>query len=242
MPHSYSENFQVLHFECDPWQRMSPASVLRRVQEAGTAHCESLGLGDELYQRTGTAFLLAKLSLLVLARMPHLGEAVTVHTQAYGMRRAVYHRVTALHAQNGDKLCEADSRWVLVDVEARRILRKPLEEFTAYFNGEPDAAGMHPMEMPKPGELLPLGELCAGYSVCDRNGHVNNTRYVDMMCDHLPLEKLKQAPPRQVLACYHNEIPLGGSFSLQSALLEDGGFYFAARRGESRDFEGLVRF
>ncbi len=242
MPLTYEKDIRVTFGECDAFGRMTPGSALRRFQEIATEQCERLGFDNAFYQRTGTAFLLAKLSLLVLARMPHLGEAVTVHTQAYGMRRAVYHRVTALHAQNGDKLCEADSRWVLVDVEARRILRKPLEEFTAYFNGEPDAAGMHPMEMPKPGELLPLGELCAGYSVCDRNGHVNNTRYVDMMCDHLPLEKLKQAPPRQVLACYHNEIPLGGSFSLQSALLEDGGFYFAARRGESRDFEGLVRF
>lgn len=240
MPLCYEQDFNVCHFECDPWDRMTPGAVLRRVQEIGTEQCVSLGVDEALYRRTGTVFLLVKLSLQMYGRMPAIEETIHMQTRAQGMRRAVYHRVTSLHTQSGEKLCEADSRWVLVDTAARRILRKPLAEFEPFFCETPTEE--HPMDLPRPEALYHIDDLCATYSLCDRNGHVNNTRYADMMCDHLPLERLQKALPRQMLLHYHTEIALRQAFTLHGAPVGPDGYYFAASQGDGRDFEGYALF
>lgn len=240
MPLCHSQEFSVFHFECDPWDRMTPGAVLRRVQEISTGQCTFLGLDEELYKRTGTVFLLAKVSLQVLCRMPEIDEKITIETRAYGMRRAVYHRLTSLHSQNGTKLCEADARWVLVDTAARRILRRPLPEFAPFFTEQPKEE--HQMEMPKPAQVQQLESFCAKYSLCDRNGHVNNTRYADILCDNLPIEKLEKAPPQKMIFSYHSEIALSQAFELCGANLEENQYYFAANSQKGKHFEGFAQF
>ena len=240
MPLVYEEHFTALNTECDPWDRMTPGSVLRRVQDISIAQCEQKGLNEALYQKTQTTFLLAKLSL-VIGRMPAVGERVRMETRAYGARRALYHRVTSLHAEDGAKLCEADSRWVLINTATRRIMRQPPEEFAHVYVDTPGEEE-HELSFPKPGRLFPLGEVRASYTLCDRNGHVNNTKYADLVCDHLPLERLSQGMPKQMLLCYHSEIPLGSTFSLCSAPEGDTGFYFLAQSEDTKHFECFVRF
>ncbi|MGD9559245.1 MAG: acyl-[acyl-carrier-protein] thioesterase [Oscillospiraceae bacterium] len=240
MPLSYEAPFTVFQFECDPWDRMSPGAVLRRVQEVSTDQCETLGINEALYQRTHTVFLLNKISLEI-SRLPRIREAVTLATHAYGMKRAVYHRTTALHAQNGEKLCEADSRWLLVDTESRRILRNPIPEFAATFTDEP-GEGAHAMEMPKPGEMEPCQKLRAGYLMCDRNGHVNNAWYADLICDNLPLKTLKSRVPRKMVLSYRIEIAMGDSFEFSRCTMENDSYYFRASVEGRKNFEGFVWF
>ncbi|MDL2218946.1 hypothetical protein LJC04_01210 [Ruminococcaceae bacterium OttesenSCG-928-O06] len=241
MPLSYEQQFTAFYFECDLWDRMAPGAVLRRVQEISTAQCDALGINEALYRRTGTVFLLAKLSLQV-QRMPRLLEDVRIETRAYGMKRAVYQRMTSLHnAQTGEKLCETDARWILVDTETRRIRRKPLDEFLPLFNEEPGAEG-HNMDIVRPKTLYPIKEMRATYTLCDRNGHVNNTKYADIVCDHLPIEQLRAAVPKRMLLWYHSEIPLSSSFSLAGAPSGENGYYFVAAQQDRKNFECQIEF
>lgn len=236
----FDRHFTVYHFECDPWRRMTPGAVLRRAQEIATAQCEDIGIDDAFYARTGTAFFLSKISLEYY-RAPMLGEQVRMQTRPYGMRKALYHRVTTMYSEAGEKLCEVDSRWVLVDVASRHILRKPREEFAPYFSEEP--AEEHDMPKIKPeGEPQPLAGMRAAYTLCDTNMHVNNTRYADFVCDHLPMACLEKAMPKKLVFNYHNEIPIGEEFALYGAEGAGGGHYFLAQSGQVKNFEALVMF
>lgn len=242
MPLVYQEEFRVLQFECDPWDRMTPGAVLRRVQEIGTLQCELLGLTEEHYRATKTLFLLSRISLEMYAA-PTIGQQVRIETRAYGMHRAVYQRVTTMYdAFTGEKLCEADSRWVLVNTETRRILRKEPEGFNSPFVEPPGAEG-HSMDMLPHSSAESCGSFVAGYTLCDRNGHLNNTRYADLVCDCLPLEQLRQ-PVQKMLLFYRVEIPLGGEFELICAPVEaeESSFYVAAQDGRRTNFEAIVTF
>lgn len=239
MPLCYEQNFKALGFECDLWDRMKPGAVLRRVQEIATEQCESLGIDEAFYVRTGTVFLLSRLSLQV-ARMPQLGEQVRLETRAYGMRKALYHRLTTLYAQNGDMLCETDSRWLLVDRNTHRIMRRPLEEFQPYFSEDP--AEEHSMEMPKPANPQKCGQGVASYSVCDRNGHMNNTCYADVVCDALPVERLQQAIPSRILMYYRAEIPFGEAYDLLGEPVGEDSYYYVAVKSGDKKFESFVSF
>lgn len=242
MPLCREETFQVVYDECDAWDRMTPGAVLRRTQQIATMQCEAFGVDPAFYARTHTAFVLSRLSLEVY-RMPRPNDRVRIETRAYGMRRAVYHRVTSLHAENGEKLCETDGRWVLIDTVAKRIVRKPLEAFEPHFNDVPGAEE-HEINMPKVKreDTEKLSEQRAVFSLCDRNGHVNNTRYADLVCDLLPLEALRAGAPKKMLFSYHSEIPMAQPFALYGASPQQDGYYYAAWIDEAKCFEAHVTF
>lgn len=240
MPLCYDDDFIVYQYECDPWDRMTAGAALRRIQEASNAQCDSIGLTFEAHDRTHTVFLLSKMSLRVVSRMPHLYEKIHIQTRAYGMRRATFHRVTSLHTAAGEKLCEADTRWMLVDTTTRRILRTLPDEF-AHILVDTPGAEEHDMNFPHPTSLVDLGEFRAGYSLCDRNGHLNNTRYADIMCDHLPITEFEKGPPQRVMLYFRAEIPFNHTFTLGSTAADDG-YYFLASEGGKKSFEGFVSF
>ena len=56
--------------ECDFALRLSMGGLLRLVQEASTRHCTLLGITEERYRETHTAFLLAKLCAQVYRVIP----------------------------------------------------------------------------------------------------------------------------------------------------------------------------
>lgn len=241
MPLVYEEDFKVLHSECDPWDRMTPGAVLRRVQEMSTAHCDTLGMDEAHYEKTHTAFMLSRISLLV-QRIPTLQENIHIQTRAYGMHRAVYQRVTSLYGETGELLCEADSRWVLVDTDTRRILRAEPEGFSPF--ADMPGAEEHDLSMPKMGAGEKVARCTATYSLCDRNMHMNNTRYADVVCDALPLEDLAKGPVRRMVLVYRAEIAMGHGFDLlhcQTGEGGEGGHLFAAQEEGHKHFECFVQ-
>ena len=105
----YSESFTVKAYECDAEARMTPGAILRRAQQISTDQCDLLGLTNEVYARTHTAFLLAKLAVEFYAPV-RAGQCVTLATRPSAPQRAVYGRYTTLCAQDGTVLSAVDSR------------------------------------------------------------------------------------------------------------------------------------
>ena len=97
-------------------------------------------------------------------------------------------------------------------------------------------------EMEIPVEEVLVGEEAARYSRCDQNRHLNNTRYADLICDHLPLERLEAGPVRELTISYHREAPLGCTLGLYAWEEEPGRYYFLGKNGEQSCFEAAVKF
>ncbi len=236
----YEQDFDVLHFECDINDRMTPSAMLRRAQEVSGRQCVSLGIDDAFYERSHSVFLLSKVSLKI-SNMPYSQQHVRIKTRAYGIKRAVYYRMTVLQDERGETLCEMDSRWVLVDTQTKRIMRTAPSEISQHFFGEP-VGETHSFDIPKPGALFNLQQLRAGYSVCDRIGHVNNSNYADFVCDHLPFERLQSALPQRMVFLYRSEIVANSSFSLLGSCISEGGYYFLGEQNDIKNFEAYAEF
>lgn len=104
-----------------------------------------------------------------------------------------------------------DSRWVLIDTEKRIILRKHPEQFNDQWAA--DVPFELPIKLPRiaPEDCEVLGEQQAVYSRCDMNGHLNNTRYADIVCDAVPWEVWDTAQIRDFTISYHREVPAGSA-------------------------------
>ena len=75
----------------------------------------------------------------------------------------------------------------MVDTETGRILRSP-----GWTHAELPERRRCPRSCPSSSTrartLTAAGERRASYSLCDLNGHINNSFYLDIACDALPLE------------------------------------------------------
>ena len=239
-PDCYEARRAVPECECDFALRLSMGGLLRLVQGASTRHCTLLGITEERYRETHTAFLLAKLCAQVYRVIP-AGAELTLSTRPAAPAKAVYHRYTTLTLEDGQPAAAVDARWVLVDTETKRILRRAPEALGLPFTN-PSVPEL-PILIPKPGEEpLPLGEETVRYSRCDQNRHLNNTRYADLICDHLPLERLEAGPVRELTISYHREAPLGCTLGLYAWEEEPGRYYFLGKNGEQSCFEAAVKF
>ena len=101
-----------------------------------------------------------------------------------------------------------------------------------------------PMRMTKadPGDCRPVGEFTATYSRCDMNGHMNNTRYADVLCDALPWEVWDKGEVRDLMIYYHWEIPQGGRCALYTARTGESTYYFYGEREGKSSFEASLTF
>ena len=112
----YSEQWLVNRHDGDFYGDIKPASILRYVQQVSTAHAYHMGVTDEVYARTHTAYVLAKIAMHI-TRMPHVDETVTLITEPERLKHAVNKRITTLCAAQGQAAAAADSRWVLTAVD-----------------------------------------------------------------------------------------------------------------------------
>lgn len=239
-PERYETRRLIPEYECDFALRLTMGGLLRLVQEVSTRQCTLLGITEERYRETRTAFLLAKLCAQVYREIP-AGAEVCLVTRPAAPARAVYHRYTTLTLEDGQPAAAVDARWVLVDTGTRRILRRAPEALGLPFTS-PSVPEL-PILFPKPEEEPPLlGEERVRYSRCDQNRHLNNTRYADLICDYLPPERLEAGPVRELTISYHREAPMGCTLGLYAGETEPGRYYFLGKNGEQTCFEAAVKF
>lgn len=236
----FTMSFPVTSADCDLKRRMTPGALLRLCQNIATDHCTALGLTSEYYAQNHLAFLLAKISCR-WNRPIYLDERITLCTRPEAAKRASYKRITEVRDAAGEEIALVDSRWVLVDTDSRRILRRPTEGIAALPFAETVEREL-PFRLPRPDAAEVLWECRASYSQCDQNGHINNTRYIDLACDALPLEQISETPLETLCVTYHSEIPAGQTYTVERAQLTGRDWYIACNQPQKRCFEGVFTF
>lgn len=235
----YTRQMLVLDHECDWNRKMTAGALLRMAQQIAIEQCDHVGMNKEFYLENHAVFLLARAAFR-FERVPDCGELLTLETLPELSHRATYKRITRVKDQEGKQVALIDSRWILVNTDTKRILRQPPEGF----QNLPFAQEI-PFELdqtiPVPEELESCGTLFASYSMCDENGHVNNTRYADAAADALPQECLREKSILEFAIRYHRELPAGEQEELVRGKLPDGRWYVRGMRDGKPGFECLLK-
>lgn len=234
----YEQTIVVTQNECDLNERMKLSALLRRVQQISTDHCTDLGVTGEDYIRTHSAFLLAKMSVIIHDDMM-VGEKLRLLTHPGIAQKAVYPRFTEIFHEDGRLAAEVDARWILVDTESRRILRRAPEDLPLDFGNE--IVPLHDISIPKEKEAEAVGSERIGYSRTDRNRHLNNTEYADIICDHLPLELMSEKAVSRFIIHYHQEVKMGETVEIFRKNLEENWYVSGSVEGKN-SFEALLNF
>ena len=185
----YEGSYLVDTRDIDQWYRCRPSGLLGILQEAAVAAaCALHASRDEMLEKYDMFWMLARLWYR-LERPLLWRERITVRTWHRGGRGASTYRDFDLLA-DGVPVGEAVSVWVLAQAQTRRLGRMSrISEFQGTDGGAlcKDKLLSH---IRVPEHMEPVERRMLHYSDTDVNGHVNNARYADFICDTLRMEKL----------------------------------------------------
>lgn len=240
----FEKEITVHQFDCDLNSKMKVGAIMRQVQQISTDHCDSIGITEDRYIETHTAFLLAKISVEIYKEIP-VREKLKAVSRPFQPVRAVYQRYTSLYNEAGEESASVDARWILTDILNKRILRRAPEELGLSFEQSSDRA--HNMDIPRVKDAPKVGTVTVGYSRTDLNRHMNNTEYADVLSDFLPQELMCSKGIRKLVLNYHQEIPMGQTVNIHLREIpgdeeKESGWYGCGMLGEVKAFEAWIQF
>lgn len=241
MSRSYRHTYHIDTRDLDCFDLCRPSAVLGYLQDvAGLAAEDFGGATPRMMEKYRHTWMLARVQF-TLDRPLRLHDALELHTWHRGGDGAVMYRDTDL-VLNGQTVGQALASWVLADVDTRALAR--MSAFPELQDTDGGALNrttrLRPLRLPS--DLAEAQRRPLHYSDLDVNGHVNNTRYADFLCDALAL----QAAPAgafvtEVQLNYLKECRAGEVLTLKAGWRDGAGLVGGEDgQGEAR-FAGLLR-
>lgn len=199
----YTDTHRVISQYTDVDGVLKPAALLRYMQEgAANAMIADGPSYDELADR-GLVFVISKITMSIYTDI-HANDEIVVETWATESTRASFNRAYRI-LRNGVVAAEAASVWALLDTNRRRLVRVGDIEL-GYREDEPLDLDI-PSKLHLPEDMKLVGERRVSYSDIDRNRHMNNTAYADMICDYVFRSEISRVSKMTI--SYVNEAPFG---------------------------------
>ena len=229
----YQQNFTVTDNCVDCYGRLKPSMILYYVQEVAGRHFDNISMDYDSLAEKGMIWAIIRQKVQI-SRIPKRGETIRVETWPMPTTRVAYPRSVVAYDEAGNEVFRSISVWVLMDIRSRSMIL-PAK------SGVSVVGSLRGNELTAP-NALPAKNLvnhrCR--SVCftdlDRNGHMNNTKYLDWIDDLIPSSFQKDHDLKELTVCYMSEAREGQTLDMKWGFLEDGSLQVDAHRiSEEKD-------
>ena len=229
----YSQTFEITDLHVDCCGRLLPGKILFLMQEVAGNHFAELSMDYDSLAQRGLFWAITR-NKVQITRLPMRGETIRLETWPMPTTRVAYPRSIVAYDEAGREVFRSITLWVLMDLNNRRMVL-------------PGKSGIEVAGTLRGNELasplgLPAKALNSSRSryVCftdlDRNGHMNNTRYLDWIYDLLPARFHREHSIREFTLCYLNEALEGQQQTLSWDFPEEGCLQIDAHlRQEDKD-------
>ena len=229
----YQKDFFIDDIAVDCYGRLKPSTILLYAQEVAGLHFSELLMDyDALAQRR--MFWAVTRHKVQITRLPRRGETIRIETWPMPTTRVAYPRSMVAYDAQGNECFRSISLWVLMDLDTRNMIL-------------PGKSGISVVGTLRGNELTsPLGlpakpmgsrrERPVCFTDLDRNGHMNNCRYLDWIDDLLPSAFHAQHVVKEFTVCYLSEAREGQKLDMQWDFIEENTLQVDAhRRSEEKD-------
>ena len=230
----YSQNFEINDHFVDCFGRMTPASILMMIQEVAGKHCVALSVDYETLARRGMFWAVTR-HRVQIERLPRLGETIRVETWPMPTTKVAYPRSVVAYDAAGNECFRAISLWVLMNLDTRSMILPGKSGISVI-------GSLRGLELPSPGSLALMDhtqtrqrQVC--FTDLDRNGHMNNTRYLDWVSDLLPSAFHQGHEVKEFTICYHAEAREGQVLGLSWDFPQEDCLQVDARRADTEKEE-----
>lgn len=198
----YRQTFNLSDIHLDCFRRLKPSVLLYLVQEVSCNHAAMLGASWEALAEKQLFWALIRHRVRI-HRMPQAGETITLETWPMPTTRIAYPRATVGYDEAGNLLFESHALWILMDLNSREMVLpgKSGVEVT----GNPRTLSLEAPSSIPPKPLEQHRVHTVGYTLLDRNGHMNNTYYLDWVADLLDSRFHRDHPLKALSISYLSE-------------------------------------
>ena len=182
----FRQNLTISDIHLAPSGWMKPSAALFFAQEIAGEHCIQLGADWQAMVQKGLFWAIIR-NRVRFHRLPRGGETIHLETWPMPTTRVAYPRTVVAFDEAGLPVFEVHSLWVLMDIASRAMVM-------------PGKSGvvvdgiLRGNELPSPVSipqaiLQPQQRRSVAREDLDRNGHMNNVRYLDWLAELLPQDK-----------------------------------------------------
>ena len=183
----YKEIYQPRISDYDRNGKLYYESILQILETAGSHHSDTVGDSVIEGSQSGIAWILTEWRVQILRRTDSKEKLqITTWVRGKAPASAVY-RDFLLTDENGTEVIRAEAKFALFDLTTSRLTRISEELFGSY-QPEDKTVFEDAQRLCAPSEYTSETELKLRRSDIDFNGHVHNTRYVDLAMEALPNE------------------------------------------------------
>ena len=211
-------------YNTDIARRATAGGILRQFNETATQNMAAFPPSYDQLLDMGKALMVSRMDIEIL-RTPMLEEPIQCSTWPIVPKGAVIRRCYEI-SKNGALLARGASDWALVETASRKILRMDADTFPGYNYG--DYVNLYNKRFHIGKETAESMETVGSHRVtlrdCDCNGHMNNTYYLDLLCDFIPeLYDFEHHWVNSVRLHFAKEAPLGSEITMRRR--KDGDTY-----------------
>lgn len=226
----YTTRYFVSTLHSDCFGQCKPSALLRFAQDAAGEHCVLLGT-DWNSMAKHRYFWAVVRQRMEITRLPKDGETVTVKTWPMPTTRVAYPRCVVAYDEAGQECFRALSLWVLMDMDTRAMVLPGRSGVTVeglLRGGEP----VNPTAL-TPCRPTDSRSRTVSFTDLDRNGHMNNTRYMEWVEDLFPSRFHREHKLKEFTVCYLAECREGQTLDMHYEIMEGSTVQVDAHRTEN---------
>lgn len=211
----YQDAIRVNFFECDFNRNWKPAAFFQHLTETAGLQVNHLGCGFNALAAQDLTWVHARMKIRFF-HFPQAGERIYIRTWPKTIQQKLFYirDFEILQANSGDRLAAATSAWLMIHIATRKIVPPASLNLNL-----PELNNLHGLDetldklrLTQTGEKR--SQITAGYSAVDGLGHVNNSRYVEWICDAIPMDMHRHHRLDWMQVNYNHEVLAGEEIAL----------------------------
>jgi len=223
----YSQEFQITDNTVDCFGRLRPSMILYFVQEVAGQHFDRISMDYDSLAKLGMFWAIIR-QRVQITRLPTRGETIRVETWPMPTTRVAYPRSVVAYDEHGNECFRSICIWVLMDLNTRNMILPGKSGISVIGTLRGNELAVPSGLMAK--ELRSRRERTVRFTDLDRNGHMNNTKYMDWIDDLLPSPFHRSHSVQEFTVCYFSETREGQELDLRWDFLEENVMQVDAHR------------
>ena len=233
---------RIESYDVAPDSTVRLSALFKIFQKIAGDDLDSSGLTYDRLRDEGVVFVLTKMIIQFFDDI-NVYDEITIVTRPRGCKGAIYVRDYDLY-KNGVRAAYCTSQWVIIDFNSRKILRP--SAIAEKFLLKDDFLDIYPIENKKfklnSADMVKTDTRKIYYSHMDRNRHMNNTFYPDIVLDYLPDNCKGSYVGKTITIHYTTEITCGEEMEIYTGEFEGDFALMAVNTNTGKEiFSALVQ-
>ncbi len=220
MAKKYTKTYDINYSDVDSKLRCRISSIINFICDIGTNQSEVLGDTIESLKKKNIAWVFYKYDIKIY-KYPMYREKISITTEPFGFRKFYAYRNYVIKNEKGEVLGETMAIFFLIDIEKRRAIRIPKDEYELYDIGGNLKEDIKMDQVRVSDVEENIKEYEVRYRDIDSNGHVNNVNYVEWAIESVPLHVAKNFTIGRVKVVFERETKYGESIRVSCSTIEE---------------------